>query len=126
MLTRFGLGEAIKRVAARSTVPVEFVELPSQRFDPAAEAAGYYVLVEAITNAQKYSRASSVRVRASWTSDVLNLEIADDGVGGANEKDGFGLQGLHDRVDALGGELMVDSPAGEGTRIRAAIPTLAR
>ena len=84
------------------------------------------MLVESITNAQKYSRASSVRVRASWTPEVLNLEIADDGVGGANEKDGFGLQGLHDRVDALGGELMVDSPAGEGTRIRAAIPTLAR
>jgi signal transduction histidine kinase len=125
MLTRFGLGEAIERVAAHSTVPIEFVELPTRRFDPAAEAAGYYVLVEAITNAQKYSRASSVRVRASWASDVLNLEIADDGVGGANEKDGFGLQGLHDRVDALGGELVVDSAVGEGTRIRAAIPALA-
>ena len=113
------------RQLARSTVPIEFVELPTGRFDPAAEAAGYYVLVEAITNAQKYSRASSVRVRASWTPDVLNLEIADDGVGGANEKDGYGLQGLRDRVDALGGELVVDSAVGEGTCIRAAIPALA-
>jgi signal transduction histidine kinase len=125
MLTRFGLGEAIKRVAARSTVPIEFLALPTARFDPAAEAAGYYVLVEAITNAQKHSHASSVRVRASWAADVLNLEIADDGVGGANENGGFGLQGLHDRVDALGGELLVDSVAGGGTRIRAMIPALA-
>jgi signal transduction histidine kinase len=124
MLTRYGLAAAIKRVGQRSTLPVEFKHLTHERFDAAAEAAAYFVLVETITNAQKYSRAPSVQVSVTWSEGVLELVIADDGMGGANES-GYGLRGLRDRVEALGGSLDVDSQKGHGTRIAATIPAIA-
>ena len=80
------------------------------------------MFAEALTNAQKHARASSVHVRATTTSGTLELEIADDGIGGATERAGGGLTGLRDRVEALGGTFRVDSPGGHGTRIAAAIP----
>ena len=70
-------------VAARSTVPVELVEVPSRRFAGATEAAAYYVIVEAIANAQKYAQASSMRVRCAVVRDVIEVEVVDDGIGGA-------------------------------------------
>jgi signal transduction histidine kinase len=121
-LKQLGLGTAIRRVAARSTVPVRLLELPSTHFDDAAEGTAYFLLVEAITNAQKHSDAQLVRVRGAWSDGKLELEVVDDGVGGAVESDGLGLQGLRDRVEAFGGTFLLDSPPGGGTRVAAVIP----
>jgi signal transduction histidine kinase len=121
-LKQQGLASAIRNVAARSTVPVELVELPCEHLDDTAQGTAYFVFVEAITNAQKHSHASAIRVRAAWADGILGVDIADDGVGGASEARGIGLQGLRDRVEAFGGTFLVDSPAGGGTRIAATIP----
>jgi len=122
VLVDLGLAEALKSLALRSSIPVKLVELPSTRLDSAAETVGYYVVAEAIANAQKYSGASRIDVRASATRGVLRLEIADDGVGGAAEQSGSGLEGLRDRAEASGGTLELVSPPGGGTRITAEIP----
>jgi signal transduction histidine kinase len=121
-LTDLGLASAIKGLARRSTVPITLVELPATRFDDAAEATAYYVFAEALTNAQKHAHPSSIRVRATPARRTLDLEIVDDGAGGATGRTGGGLTGLRDRVEALGGTFTVDSPSGHGTRIAAAIP----
>jgi signal transduction histidine kinase len=121
-LTRFGLVKAIESVAEQSTVPIELLELPSRRVDPGAEAAAYYVFAEAVTNAQRHAQASSIRVRAADRGSMLHIEIVDDGIGGAAESGGFGLQGLRDRVEAIGGKFEVDSTPGRGTLVAAAIP----
>jgi signal transduction histidine kinase len=122
-LTNFGLSKAIERAAMHSPIPIEVVlQLRSARLDPAAEAAAYYVFTEAITNAQRHAQASLIRVRAAQDHSMLHIEITDDGVGGAAETAGLGLQGLRDRVETLGGAFELDSTSGHGTRIVAAIP----
>jgi signal transduction histidine kinase len=121
-LTDGGLAWAIRGVAARSAVPITVLEMPSTRFDDTAEATAYYVFVEVLNNAQKHARASFVRARATTTTGTLDLEITDDGIGGAIERAGGGLTGLRDRVEALGGTFDIDSRSGHGTRIAAAIP----
>jgi signal transduction histidine kinase len=122
-LTDFGFASAVQGLAQRSPVPITLEALPRTRFDDAAEATAYYLVAEALTNAQKHAHASSVRIRVTATTRALRLEIVDDGAGGATERPGGGLTGLRDRVEALGGRLTVDSPSGHGTRITAAIPT---
>jgi len=77
---------------------------------------------EALTNATKHSHASEVRVTAARTGEVLIVEVADDGIGGATVGGGTGLRGLTDRVEALGGTLTVTSPLGRGTTLRAEFP----
>jgi signal transduction histidine kinase len=121
-----GLAAAIKSVADRSSVPFAILALPSERLDDTAEATAYYVLAEAATNVQRYAQASLVTVRATSAPPVLRIEIVDDGVGGAHETVGFGLEGLRNRVESLGGSFEVDSPAGHGTRIAAVIPAARR
>jgi signal transduction histidine kinase len=121
-----GLAAAIRSVADRSSVPVAILALPSERLDDTAEATAYYVLAEAATNAQRYAQASLITVRAAWAPPRLRIEIVDDGVGGAREAVGFGLEGLRNRVEALGGTFEVDSPAGQGTRIAVVIPAAPR
>jgi signal transduction histidine kinase len=123
VLTYGGLASAIRGMAARSTVPVTIVDLPSTRFDDSVEAAAYYVFAEVLTNAQKHARASSIHVRAATTSRGLELEIVDDGVGGATEPADGGLTGLRDRVEAMGGTFDIDSTRGYGTRVVATIPS---
>jgi len=125
-LTAFGLAKVIPMVAARSTIPVEVVEVPSRRFADATEAAAYYVIVEAIANAQKYAQASTVRVRGAAVGDIIEIEVVDDGIGGAKESIGSGLEGLRDRIEAMGGAFGVQSAAGRGTRVAASIPAAAR
>jgi signal transduction histidine kinase len=125
VLIRLGLAKAIEAIAARSTVPIALLELPSERVEPTAEATAYYVVAEAVTNAQKHARASTIRVRAVVTRRTLRVEVVDDGIGGAGEGDGFGLRGLRDRVEAIGGTFEVASTAGQGTRVTAGIPAVA-
>ena len=121
-----GLAAAIKSVADRSSVPFAILALPSERLDDTAEATAYYVLAEAATNAQRYAQASLITVRATSAPPILRIEIVDDGVGGAHESIGCGLDGLRNRVESLGGSFEVDSPAGHGTRVAAVIPAARR
>jgi signal transduction histidine kinase len=122
VLTERGLAYAIEDIAGRSTVPIEVRELPPGRLDERAEATAYYVVAEAVTNAQKHAHASSISVRAAVGQRTLHVEIGDDGIGAAAEEKGTGLQGLRDRVEAVGGRFAVESPPGIGTRVVAAIP----
>ena len=122
LLTEQGFAAAVVSLAARSPVPVRLSKLPTSRLDSSVEPTAYYVVAEAITNAQRYARATSIRVRAAETGNMLRLEIVDNGVGGAHERRGSGLEGLRDRVEAMGGTFGVESPPGRGTRVTAAIP----
>jgi signal transduction histidine kinase len=122
-LRDLGLGRAVQSIALRSRLPIQLVELPDARLDPTTEAAAYFLVSEALANARKHAHADAVTLRAAARNGVLEVEIADDGVGGAHPKPGSGLEGLRDRVEAVGGTLRIDSPAGEGTRILASIPT---
>jgi signal transduction histidine kinase len=117
-----GLAAAMRDLAERSTIETELEEVPASRLPENVEAAAYFVLAEAVANAQKHARAASIHVRAGLAHGFLHLSIADDGIGGAVETEGSGLQGLRDRVEALGGTFALESPAGEGTRLLATIP----
>ena len=125
LLSKLGLAGALRSISARSSVPVTLVALPSRRVDDTAEATAYYVVAEAVTNAQRYSQATAIDVSAVVSPHVLVVEVADDGVGGASEVMSSGLQGLRDRVEAIGGAFELESPPGEGTRVRAVIPAMA-
>ena len=121
ILTDRGLVAALEALAGRSPVPVE-VEGEPDGLSPAMEAAAYYVVAEALANVVKYADASHVKVRIGREDGLAVVEVADDGRGGADPATGTGLRGLADRVEALDGTLAVDSPVGEGTRIRAELP----
>jgi signal transduction histidine kinase len=86
------------------------------------EAAAYFVVSEALTNAARHAEAPNVAVRGSVRSGALHLEISDDGRGCADGRWGSGLQGLADRLATLNGRLVVHSPDGGGTRLCAEIP----
>lgn len=120
LLTQFGLARAIESFVERSDIPIARLQLPPERLDSVTEATAYFVLTEALTNAQKHAHASSVQIRGRITAHSLAIEVVDDGVGGAMPGE-FGLQGLRDRVEATGGSVEIDSPPGRGTRITAEI-----
>jgi signal transduction histidine kinase len=122
VLSRGGLGPAIKMLARRSTVPVELELAVDQRLPEYAEVAAYYVLAEALTNAAKHAQATLVRVSCGVDGANLCLSIRDDGTGGADSTRGSGLIGLKDRVEAVGGQLEIASIAGFGTSLSATIP----
>jgi PAS domain S-box-containing protein len=122
VLTERGLGAAIESLVRRVPVPVEIVETPSERLGEPIEAAAYYLIAEALTNVAKHAQAKTARIRVVKNDDAIVVEIADDGVGGADAATGSGLRGLADRVEALGGTLELTSNAGDGTRLRAELP----
>jgi signal transduction histidine kinase len=126
VLTDRGVEAAVRSLVQRASVPVDFRASVPARVDATIEAAAYFVVSEALTNVAKYARASSASVELELRSDALVVTIADDGIGGAVPEHGSGLRGLADRVQALGGRLAVSSPAGEGTRMRAELPTNVR
>lgn len=122
ILSEAGLGPALRALALRASLPVTVgVDVPS-RLPQALEVGAYYVVSEALANVLKHSRATHADISAATADGLLIVTVADDGVGGAELANGTGLIGLRDRVEALGGELTVDSPAGGGTRIRCEIP----
>ena len=122
VLTDHGLRAAIEAVADLAPLPVA-VDVPlDERLPETVEAAAYFVVCEALTNVAKYARASEARVRVGRVDGSAHVEIVDDGIGGADEHGGSGLRGLADRVEALGGQLVVSSPAGAGTAVRAQLP----
>jgi signal transduction histidine kinase len=121
-LAQGGLHPALKALARRSTVPVRLDVRVEGRLPEQIEVAAYYAIAEAMTNAAKHARASVVDVAVDIAGGVLRVRIEDDGCGGANPAEGSGLVGLEDRVEALGGQLWLSSPAGDGTAVQAALP----
>jgi signal transduction histidine kinase len=121
VLATDGLGPALETLAARTPVRVA-IDVTASRFDERIEATAYFVVAEALTNVVRYAQAESAQVRVAERDGALQVEVSDDGVGGADPANGTGLRGLEDRVAAAGGELNIDSPAGGGTTVRAVIP----
>jgi signal transduction histidine kinase len=122
ILSRGGLGPALKTLARRSTVPVVLEVDVDRRLPESVEVAAYYVVAEALTNTVKHAKASEVTVHATAGHAQLVVSISDDGVGGALSGAGSGLIGLKDRVEAVAGHLDVSSPAGGGTTLVVTIP----
>ena len=122
ILTEAGLAAAIGALADRSVIPAVVIDQPDRRLPPAVEATAYFVVSEALANAAKHAAATRIGISATCTDDTLRVEVSDDGVGGADRGRGSGIDGLHDRVAALGGTLTVDSPPGQGTLVVAEIP----
>jgi signal transduction histidine kinase len=121
-LSQGGLRPALEGLVERAPLPVELDVSLEQRLPATIEAAAYFVAAEALTNVAKYARASGARIRARRTDGRLELEISDDGVGGADPSRGSGLRGVGDRLGALDGTLTIESPLGHGTRLLAHIP----
>lgn len=121
VLAEEGLGAALESLAERQPLPVT-VRAPDERHSPAVEVAAYYVVAEALANTLKHARAHRADVLVSREPSSLRIEVTDDGVGGARDAAGSGLQGLRDRLRMLDGTLSVESPEGCGTIIRAVIP----
>jgi signal transduction histidine kinase len=122
VLSKGGLAPALRALARRTTIPVELEISTHGRFAEHIEVAGYYVVSELLTNAVKHARASVVRVAVEELNGRLHLSIRDDGVGGADPARGSGLIGLRDRVEAMTGTIVVDSPAGAGTAVLISLP----
>jgi PAS domain S-box-containing protein len=122
ILSKGGLGPALKTLARRSAVPVQLDLGVDRRLPDSAEVAAYYVVAEALTNAVKYARASEVNVCVQADGANLRLSIRDDGIGGADAGKGSGLTGLIDRVEALGGTMQISSQPGNGTSLHVEIP----
>ena len=122
VLTDRGLEPALQSLVTRAPVPVTLAEAPEERLPEPVEAAAYYVVAEALTNVAKYAEASAATVRVSRVNGAALVEVADDGIGGADPGNGSGLRGLADRVEALDRRLEVESTLGKGTVVRAEIP----
>jgi signal transduction histidine kinase len=122
ILTTRGLVPALQSLANRSPFPVELSADTAPRLSEAVEAAVYYVVAEALTNAAKHAGATEGHVSLATTPDALVVEIRDDGAGGASIEPGGGLGGLADRVEALGGRLRLTSEPTGGTVLRAELP----
>ena len=116
-----GLAAALADLARAAPVPVD-VEATEERLPAEVEAAAYFVVCEAVTNAVKHGSPSRVHVEALVANGELRLVVADDGSGGAAVAAGTGLSGLAGRVEAQGGTLRIHSPPGAGTRIEAELP----
>jgi PAS domain S-box-containing protein len=122
VLTERGLVPALAALAERSAVPVRLTSVTRQRLPGPVEVGVYYTVAEALANVAKHAQATSAEVSVALAGERALVDVVDDGVGGAADGDGSGLRGLADRVDALGGVLMVESPRGGGTRVHAEIP----
>jgi PAS domain S-box-containing protein len=120
LLTRSGLDAAIRALAERAPLPVD-VDLAVGRLPAAVEATAYFVVAEALTNVAKHARARHATVMARVQDGTLQVQVRDDGIGGARVG-GSGLVGLADRLAVLDGQLRVESRAGAGTLVAADIP----
>jgi len=122
VLSDRGLEPAVEALAGRSPVPVRVDVAGGERFPAAVEIAAYYIVSEALVNVAKYAHATAATVTVRRHDGRVTVEVTDDGIGGADAGHGSGLRGLADRLEALDGTLAVDSPRGQGTRLRAQIP----
>jgi signal transduction histidine kinase len=122
VLTDEGLAAALASLARRAPVPVTVTGVPEERLAAPVEAAAYFVASEALANVAKHAHASKVEIAVTRGDGWVSLEVADDGIGGADSGRGSGLAGLRDRVEALDGHLQVTSRAAAGTTLRAEFP----
>jgi len=121
VLVQGGLAAALESLAGRSPIPVT-VDATQERFAPEIEGTAYFIATEGLANVVKHSGASHAAIRAVHLDGRLVVEVEDDGVGGAAERNGSGLRGLVDRVEAQGGRLLVESRPGAGTTLVGEIP----
>jgi signal transduction histidine kinase len=119
-LSAGGLLSAVADLSLRAPVPLQY-DVPEARFPAGIEAAAWFVIAEAVTNAVKHASPCSVSVAVHATGRALEVEVLDDGTGGANPS-GTGLRGLADRVAAIGGDLAVVNVVPQGTSVRAVLP----
>ena len=117
-----GLGAAVAALARRAGIPVDVRLALDGRLPRLVESTAYFTIAEALTNTQRHAAASRATVRIAHAGGTLEIEVSDDGQGGAEPERGSGLRGLADRLMAIGGRLEVESGAGRGTRVRATIP----
>jgi signal transduction histidine kinase len=117
-----GLAVAVESLAAQSVVSTRVTVDLADRLPEPIEVAAYFVASEALANVDKHARASWATVRVVGSAGGALIEIADDGIGGADDANGSGLRGLADRVEALEGQLRVVSAPGAGTTVSAVIP----
>ena len=122
VLSQGGLRPALKGLARRSAVPVQLDIRAERRLPEHVELCAYYVIAEALTNTAKHAAASEVHVNVVADDEMLRIEVRDNGRGGADIEGGSGIVGLKDRVDALGGSLVLDSPPGSGTTLAMTLP----
>jgi signal transduction histidine kinase len=122
ILSRCGLGPAVKALACRSSVPVRLHAEINGRLPDPVETGAYYIVSEALANAAKHANASVVDISIEHRGQFLTLAARDDGVGGADQN-GPGLAGLTDRIDALAGTMQLLSPPGRGTHLFVNLPT---
>jgi signal transduction histidine kinase len=120
VLSERGLAAALSSLVERAPFPVQ-VDILEDRLPEQVETAAYYIVSEALANASKHAGATGAAVTAARNGCSLTVEVADDGSGGADAA-GTGLLGLRHRAEALGGSFSVESPPGNGTRIRAVLP----
>jgi signal transduction histidine kinase len=120
-LSERGLALALEALTAGCAMPVT-IDVRADALPEQIELAAYFIASESLTNASKYANASAVSIRVVREQDVVLVEIADDGCGGAEAATGTGLHGLADRIDALGGTFEVESPRGVGTHVTARLP----
>jgi signal transduction histidine kinase len=122
VLSKGGLGPALKTLARSCPVPVDLnVQVPGRLPGP-VEIAAYYVVCEALANTARHAHASAAQVEVAAGEGELRVCVRDDGRGGAAVGRGSGLTGLKDRVEALGGRITLHSPPGEGTALEVRIP----
>jgi signal transduction histidine kinase len=122
VLTERGLAASLAELADQTMLPTTLDLSVNGRLPIEVEAAAYFVVSELLTNAVKHSHATETRIAVAIESQVLRIEVTDDGIGGADSRRGSGLRGLTNRVEALGGRLVVSSSPGLGTTVRAEIP----
>jgi signal transduction histidine kinase len=122
ILSEGGLEYALKALVRRSAVPATLSVRIEERLPERIEVPAYYIVSEALTNAAKHARATVVDVDVEASNGFVRIAVPDDGVGGAEIGQGSGLIGLVDRVEAVGGEITITSPPGEGTSLLATIP----
>lgn len=122
ILSEDGLAAALAALTRRSPIPVEITSVPAGRLPGEIERAAYFLAAEGIANAAKHAGASRVRVGVQRSDRQAVVLVDDDGVGGAQLTSGGGLNGLRDRIEALGGSFVLSSERGAGTELRAEIP----
>jgi PAS domain S-box-containing protein len=122
LLSQAGLGPSLRALARRSPVPVKVEVSVRDRPSESTETAIYYAISEALANAAKHAQASEISVVVTTSGSEIRAIIEDDGCGGAEVSAGSGLVGLIDRIEALGGRFVLNSPPGHGTRISLEMP----
>ncbi len=120
-LAEHGLEGALAALASEFPLPFG-LRATTDQVPPRAAVVAYFVCAEALANVAKHAAASRVTVTVTTGDGQLRVEIADDGIGGADPTRGSGLRGLADRVETFGGTLQVESVPGHGTRLAAEIP----